>query len=284
MYSETKIFQERLLYNLRSLVDLANSLDCVIYLDGGNLLGAERDNGWIPWDDDLDVMMLRADYEKLVEHRSKLPDHLKLVDERDKGSSVSTPTVMDLEFPISRSRSPYGLMLWEHHFLTLDIFVLDPEPQSKFLNIAWSLTDRFLTVLRYAKSIPWRDLFAIRTRVARVIVLLPLRLLSSTTPTKLLGRALIWNRMCPSRLFRGARSSQKLAALGRPPYGRHLRYPLTWFANEMVNFEGIHLNRPKCPEFIELVFGPDWQTPKPPPSGSAHAITIRHTSNRSILL
>lgn len=59
---------------LSKLQEICNNHDIHIWLDFGNLLGAVRHKGFIPWDDDLDVGILRKDLKKLREVINDYPD------------------------------------------------------------------------------------------------------------------------------------------------------------------------------------------------------------------
>ena len=56
---------------LDEFVSVCNKLGLYYTLGGGTLLGAIRHKGFIPWDDDIDVLMPRPDYEKLLEYDTK---------------------------------------------------------------------------------------------------------------------------------------------------------------------------------------------------------------------
>ena len=63
---ELRIMQKCDAELLKILDRICKKYNLTYWLDFGTLLGAYRHKGFIPWDDDMDVSMLREDYNKLI--------------------------------------------------------------------------------------------------------------------------------------------------------------------------------------------------------------------------
>lgn len=71
---------------LRELDRICKKLNIRYFLFAGTLLGAVRHEGFIPWDDDLDVVMLREDYERFLREAERELDGERYYLQKEFGS------------------------------------------------------------------------------------------------------------------------------------------------------------------------------------------------------
>lgn len=106
--------QKRLLVLLKEFHQFCVKNDIKYSLDWGSLLGAIRHRGFIPWDDDLDIMVDRSNYEKI----KKLVGG-KLSYEHGTSEALWVDRVRLISDDVSGPKP------------TMDIFVIDNAPNGK---------------------------------------------------------------------------------------------------------------------------------------------------------
>lgn len=65
--------QLRMLDMLDYLAEAAGKANVSWRLDGGNVLGALRHGGFIPWDDDVDIVVSQKDYKRFCDYLKQHP-------------------------------------------------------------------------------------------------------------------------------------------------------------------------------------------------------------------
>ncbi len=68
---ELKHLQQALFEIYQDIQQVCNRINVIPFLVGGTALGAVRHGDFIPWDDDLDLGMLREDYDRFLEEFSR---------------------------------------------------------------------------------------------------------------------------------------------------------------------------------------------------------------------
>ena len=108
-------------------------------LDAGTLLGAVRHTGFIPWDDDIDILMFREDYEKIVSAFKNTTRNSDIYAEYHRDKDTNSQYFIK----IKHKKCP---------FLGVDIFPLDSYGKHLSLKEQLIATNKICKILKHLKK------------------------------------------------------------------------------------------------------------------------------------
>lgn len=204
--------QRKELELFQAFLQVCRQLGLSYYLICGSALGAVKYRGFIPWDDDMDLAMLRPEYEVfLAQAPDLLPAHIFLQNYKT-----------DPAFPAIYSKLRYSgtayiekaaRKLAMHHGIFIDLFPLDGYPAEPAGSVGWSGGNGTFAGL-------WRRRFPAHPRYpgaftacwAVIDVHLPLlRRMSGSLPSILLRTAPCWPTTAIGRARGTMRPGRNLA-------------------------------------------------------------------------
>ena len=120
--------QMRMLEILQEIDSICKRHGIQYWLSSGTLIGAARHGGFIPWDDDLDIEMMREDYDRLMAVLpSELPPTMALqTHETDPNYFFYYAKIRDRRSLLVEGNN-YDRM-WKENGIYIDIFPLEKQP------------------------------------------------------------------------------------------------------------------------------------------------------------
>ncbi len=147
------LLRRLLLDMLREFDRICRKHDIRYFLSGGSMLGAARHGGFIPWDDDVDVGMLREDFERF---KAIAPSEL---DERFSYQSFSNKNGYHYFFDRITAKNSYFASCYSDSYempkgFSVDIFVYDRVPDDPK---TWRRVWKRLMNKRLLMNVRWRN-------------------------------------------------------------------------------------------------------------------------------
>lgn len=128
---------------LKEFIRICDENSLKYFVLGGTALGAVRHKGFIPWDDDIDVALPRADYERFAKiAQSSLPENMFFQTyETDENCPFAFAKIRRSDTTyIETSMSNIKI----NHGIYMDIFPLDGYPKSKFARKVFAAKKKWL--------------------------------------------------------------------------------------------------------------------------------------------
>ena len=142
-------YKQILVESLKAFDKLCKENNVKYFAVGGTAIGAARHKGFIPWDDDIDVAMLREDYDRFIALKNDLrKSKYKIIDYHDGGYYLPSAKFIDTNTTVWEiAEQPYIMGAY------IDIFPLDyAEVTDNKLSEKFKNYQSFFERLRISKS------------------------------------------------------------------------------------------------------------------------------------
>ncbi len=232
--------QEISLEILHTVAGICEDLGLRYALIYGTLIGAVRHKDYIPWDDDVDIMMPRPDYDKLLaylaEHIGEYP-HLQVFN-RDTCPAypyMITRISDDRYEIIMENEKPYGMGVF------IDIYPYDGLGSTKEEALKFGLKGDRLSSLCYQAS---RDHFAMETTTSAVRKLLKFPVYLAA---KLIGKDFFQKKLSKLARVKDYDTSEYVGCVIWLSWGEKDIFPRAWFDETiLMPFGKYEFRVPKC--------------------------------------
>ena len=122
-------------YELLCLIDdICRAEGVTYFLDGGTQIGSVREKDIIPWDDDIDIKLLRSEYPKFKAAMEKhLPPEIRLVEPADSAPLFydMVPRVVDTRYILRKETEEDKAYQNNQNHICIDIFEHFHVPESE---------------------------------------------------------------------------------------------------------------------------------------------------------
>lgn len=254
---------------LKVVIDICKRHELMYYVYGGTLLGAIRHQGFIPWDDDVDIAMPRKDFEKLKQYQEELPEYMFLDTVQRKGHQWTAAHVVDTRYKLEVGK---GLKKAEMN-AWVDILIIDgvPNPNTvkfKVFSAAYLTARLFYKFSNFSNEV---DLEKERSGVeAFFISFAKFTHIEKIVNQHWAGCFMDW----VSRRY-DLDKCEYGATLGGPQKMGETQ-PKKWFGiGRNLQFEDITVNGMKeAEEFLTKFYGSNYMTPPPADKRNQHNVVI----------
>lgn len=130
---ETKRMKELILMIYKDVYSVCKAHGLTLMLGGGSALGAMRHKGFIPWDDDMDLMMPRADYETFKTIFDKCLSDKYVLQVPNAAGKTATNLFMKVILKGTTCLELVQKSAPGEHGLWIDIFPIEYAPENKLI-------------------------------------------------------------------------------------------------------------------------------------------------------